>query len=55
VLERFLADVAGREALGRLGPGLAAAYTWPAVAERLLDVWLRVLGDGPGGRPSRIR
>ncbi|HXM59068.1 MAG TPA: glycosyltransferase [Candidatus Dormibacteraeota bacterium] len=43
-LRRLLADDAGREALTRLGPELAAGYTWLAVAERLLAVWRRVLG-----------
>ncbi|HSR23979.1 MAG TPA: glycosyltransferase [Candidatus Eisenbacteria bacterium] len=43
VLGRFLADAEAREALGRLGPELAASYTWPAVAARVGDVWTRVL------------
>lgn len=51
VLGRCLADAEGREALGRLGPELAASYTWSAVAERLLGVWQRALEAGPGGRP----
>jgi len=43
VLERFLADVPGREALGRLGPEVAEAYSWPDVARRLRAVWWSVL------------
>ena len=43
VLERFLGDVPRREALGRQGPEIAAGHTWAAVAERLGEVWLRVL------------
>jgi glycosyltransferase involved in cell wall biosynthesis len=48
-LDRLLADADRRDALGRLGPELAAPYTWKSVAERLLAVWGRVLGETPLG------
>jgi glycosyltransferase involved in cell wall biosynthesis len=51
VLGRFLGDRDARERLGRLGPGLAASYTWSAVAQRLLGVWRCVLEPRSG--PSR--
>jgi glycosyltransferase involved in cell wall biosynthesis len=44
VLAGFLDDLPRREMLARLGPELAASYTWRAVAERLCAVWRRVLG-----------
>jgi glycosyltransferase involved in cell wall biosynthesis len=48
-LGRFLADERLRDTLGRRGPELAARYRWTSVAERLLAVWRRVLGDPPVG------
>ncbi len=57
-LHRLLADASRREALGRLGPELAAAHTWPAVARRLHEVWRRVLAEADrreaGRTPQRV-